>query len=279
MTSDHENDNRRRDQHRKERARYLVAEYGKQAEFLRRFPAISKARASQATGLTEAFGEKAAATWEEIIGLPMGWFNNTWPTPSEARKNGWRVDAPYPATRPQSDECGGAATASTAAIQDARDILVTITFTKAGAAHFDQALEFAQASGDCQREQRGQLARYRASFAQTPAGADAALQLLAYLAGGSAVYFVHANGRLLDTAKALEVLNCYVNSFVSRPVADYCRASLKHNPLPCAMLIAPARADDDFFDPDDNAETQRHIKAAAIRAECEWCPHFENKAL
>lgn len=57
---------------------------------------IAKARVSQAVGETEPFGEDAALTWEDAAKLPSGWFNNTWPTPKEAKRNGWRVDAPYP---------------------------------------------------------------------------------------------------------------------------------------------------------------------------------------
>jgi hypothetical protein len=155
----------------------------------------------------------------------------------------------------------------------ARDFHITITFTQAGAAHFDQAKAFAEGRAEkFEPEMVSGLTRYRASFSKTPAGADAALQLLAYLAGGSAVYFVHANGRLLDTAKAIEVLNCYVNASATDDTEGYCDASFDHHPLPCTLLVAPSR-DPDFFD-GDKQQVARHIKAAAYRAECEWCPNF-----
>ena len=89
-----------RDEHRKARARHLIAtDYGRAADFVRT-TGITKSRVSQATGEGQPFGEDAAATWEEAADLPPGWFNNNWPTPKEAKKNGWRSDAPYPTDAP-----------------------------------------------------------------------------------------------------------------------------------------------------------------------------------
>lgn len=46
---------------------------------------ISKSRLSQAMGAKEPFAEDAALMWEHRLGLPSGWFSNTWPTPKEKR--------------------------------------------------------------------------------------------------------------------------------------------------------------------------------------------------
>lgn len=93
-----------RDEQRKARARHLITtDYGRAADFVRA-TGISKARVSQVIGETEPFAEDAAIKWEEAAGLPSGWFNNNWPTPKEAKKNGWRVDAPYPDGMPSQPE-------------------------------------------------------------------------------------------------------------------------------------------------------------------------------
>jgi hypothetical protein len=119
----------------------------------------------------------------------------------------------------------------------------------------------------------GRLVRHVASFRSGAREADAALQLLAYLGQGSAVVFVHANGRIIRIENAIAILNCYVNSCASDDVDSYCGASFNHNPLPCAMLVALSR-EPEFFN-GDAAAIKRHIKAAALRAECEWCPNFD----
>lgn len=85
-----------RDEHRKARARHLIkTDYGAAAAFVAA-TGISKGRVAQVTGKTEPFGEDAAGTWEEVVGLPSGWFSNTWPTPKEAKANRWKTNEPYP---------------------------------------------------------------------------------------------------------------------------------------------------------------------------------------
>lgn len=46
---------------------------------------VSKSRLSQVMGAKEPFAEDAALMWEQKLGLPAGWFSNTWPTPKETR--------------------------------------------------------------------------------------------------------------------------------------------------------------------------------------------------
>lgn len=112
-----------RDEHRKARARHLVTtDYGRQAAFVAA-TGIAKARVSQALGETEPFGEDAAITWEDATKLPRGWFNNTWPTPKEAKQHGWRVDAPYPHS---ADELGPAPASPPVAAPEVHDGEVTI---------------------------------------------------------------------------------------------------------------------------------------------------------
>lgn len=85
-----------RDNHRKARLRHLIeTDYGSSANFARETE-FSKARVSQASGPKEPFAEDAATKWEDTLGLPRGWFNNTWPTPKEARRMKTPVDQPYP---------------------------------------------------------------------------------------------------------------------------------------------------------------------------------------
>lgn len=87
-----------RDEHRKARLRHLIkTDYGSQAKFAKD-TAISESRTSQAAGKKEPFAEDAATLWEGKLGLPKGWFNNTWPTPKEAGKLGVRIEDGYPAT-------------------------------------------------------------------------------------------------------------------------------------------------------------------------------------
>lgn len=151
--------------------------------------------------------------------------------------------------------------------------LVTITFSEDGALHFKAALEFAMDRGAAKPETIGHMTRYTASFPRTLDGANAALQLLGYLGRENSAVFIHANGRIIYTQNALDILNCFVNSCASDDVASYCSASFNHQPLPCAMLLKPSH-DPDFFDGNED-QIVRHIQAAATRAECEWCPHFK----
>ncbi|MGB3068458.1 MAG: hypothetical protein WBC18_07920 [Ottowia sp.] len=87
-----------RDEHRRERARHLIkTDYKSQTDFVAKTKLL-KGRVSQIVGKNAKmpFGEGAADTWERAAGLPEGWLSNNWPTPKEAKANGWRVDAPYP---------------------------------------------------------------------------------------------------------------------------------------------------------------------------------------
>lgn len=85
-----------RDEHRKARLRYLIkTDYGTQVKFTQLTP-FSESRTSQAAGKKEPFAEDAAAIWEEKLGLPTGWFNNTWPTPKEAAELGVKMTEGYP---------------------------------------------------------------------------------------------------------------------------------------------------------------------------------------
>ena len=93
-----------RDQHRKARLGYLIdTDYkSSRPEFMAAHPWVSKGRLSQALGGKEPFAEDAALIWEEKIGLPAGWFSNTWPTPKESAKHGWPMSEPYPSAQGQS---------------------------------------------------------------------------------------------------------------------------------------------------------------------------------
>ena len=85
-----------RDDQRKARLRHLIkTDYGTSANFARE-TAFSKSRVSQVAGPKEPFAEDAANKWEDSLGLPRGWFNNTWPTPKEARRMKIKIDQPYP---------------------------------------------------------------------------------------------------------------------------------------------------------------------------------------
>lgn len=86
-----------RDDHRKARLAYLLkTDYANsRSKFMAAHPWVSKSRLSQVLG-KEPFAEDAGFEWAQRIGLPKAWFNSNWPTPKEARSNGWAIDKPYP---------------------------------------------------------------------------------------------------------------------------------------------------------------------------------------
>ncbi len=75
-----------REAHRKARLAHLIkTDYESRTAFLAAHDWISKSRLSQVIGPKEPFAEDAAMVWEDRLGLPVGWFSNTWPTPKESR--------------------------------------------------------------------------------------------------------------------------------------------------------------------------------------------------
>lgn len=153
--------------HRKSRLRHLIAtEYGgKQAHMAVASPLkadgeheYNRSRINQLAGDTEPFGEGAARKMEQSYGLPAGWFNNVWPTPSEAKALGTPMEAGYP--------------------------------TKSGAVlvpTIEQAFEvFAGALGAIkQKDRRDGVLSATAAYAADPAnGAEERKYVLAILSGG-----------------------------------------------------------------------------------------------
>lgn len=84
-------------EHRKARLKHLIAiDFdGSQEKFAQKSER-GKGRVSQMVGGNHPFGEAAGNKLAVDIGLPKTWFDNTWPTPKEAKRLGCRVDQPYP---------------------------------------------------------------------------------------------------------------------------------------------------------------------------------------